>query len=301
MKKIRRNVFETNSSSSHAASIPKGNERFAANMEASQTGVLTLYAGDYNWEWYRYYTPEEKLRYLLTQASQDFMFEGNKYAQALISAYENATGITVLTMESEGSIDHESVGVGSDICMRPEEDITEFLFNNKSYIETGNDNDSVPARINSDIGMVEYCDDLIAKTDEVEGMLEFKIKIEKSEIGSTQIVFDNDIIFTDGNFDELKTRILKEGVLNNLSQRFYSVDVMEFNRNSGLRITENLSKKMDDPKADYVEKTEYGSILVSKELAKEIIQASIEFGLPAPIPQEFKNSVIETRKPRKRK
>jgi len=63
-KQIRNNVFETNSSSSHSLSIP-----FKEDLGKYDDRVFNneiVYFGEFGWEEETFYTPYEKLQYLIT-------------------------------------------------------------------------------------------------------------------------------------------------------------------------------------------------------------------------------------------
>lgn len=163
---IRRSVFETNSSSSHSLTV---RERDLADMPLSEAtlreGVLRVSPDDYGWEWKRYYLAENKLSYLLTYivgGDLDQSFWGaEEFTQQLCERYpqiaeicqliERHTGCRVEISGGEGSIDHESSHLGGE-ALENTQTLSNFLFSPYSYVETGNDNDSSPSSISTDMG-----------------------------------------------------------------------------------------------------------------------------------------------------
>ena len=68
MLSVRRNTFETNSSSSHSLTlIEDGYYTYDIEGEADyDNNTLVISLGEYGWEWVTYDTPIDRLRYLLT-------------------------------------------------------------------------------------------------------------------------------------------------------------------------------------------------------------------------------------------
>lgn len=177
MIKIRKNVFETNSSSSHSLTLDSDALLDATfDIKYLRLGVFELYPGDYNWEWYRYYTLEEKLRYIFTQLclsgsesdyyySNEDWFEYHPEGSALKKLYDLVllrTGVKLEFKRGEAQVDHQSVGTSLDL-FADDEKLEKLLFCYESYIETGNDNDGAPEQISSDSGTKEYFEHLLAK------------------------------------------------------------------------------------------------------------------------------------------
>lgn len=165
-RQIRKNVFETNSSSSHSLTLSPGDvvaQPFA--KEVLRKGSITLHKGEFGWEWHRYYGVEGKLKYLFTQLFSDDItdFATAEEATAALRAseprfdqlcrvVEDHTGVTVLAAPvSSGYIDHDSVGVGTEL-FNIDETLKNFLFSEKSCIETGNDNNGPSKLISTDRG-----------------------------------------------------------------------------------------------------------------------------------------------------
>lgn len=168
MLQIRKNVFETNSSSSHSLHVEPGDLVEAPlPQNVLRSGVLTLEPGEYGWEWHRYYSMTDKANYLLTQFAPDTTKYGTEPAEIakelrseipqldmLFTALEELTGVSIEVKRFSGYVDHDSVGVGRSLFGNLH-DLKSFLMSQSSYLETGNDNCSPPVRIDTDSGHSE--------------------------------------------------------------------------------------------------------------------------------------------------
>lgn len=158
-RKIRRNVFETNSSSSHSLTLSKDRMRdYSLAEEALKQGSMTVRVTDhFGWEWKRLYKPENKVAYLLSQVASYELNNGglrdNTEANDILSAVEEATGVDVhvLVDSDYAGIDHQSIGVGREL-LQDRETLLDFIFSRTAFIQTGNDNSHPPAMIETDIG-----------------------------------------------------------------------------------------------------------------------------------------------------
>lgn len=169
-------MFETNSSSSHSLTVSVGDVlQMPFTKEQLRDGVIYVDLGDYNWEWHRYYTPLNKIQYLLTQAllgsgeyggacvpdgeaaevTREVCAE-NERAAMLCEVVKAHTGCDLLFAPgSRGSVDHESVGNGMELFASTAE-LTQFIFSESSYIQTGNDNSGPGKCISTDRGDEHY-------------------------------------------------------------------------------------------------------------------------------------------------
>lgn len=167
MRTIRKNVFETNSSSSHSF-IHNG--YYPASDE-----YLEMEGREYNWEWLKYKTAEDRLCYMFTAAIDIFPLEAlQKYAENIVE-YFKGEGVEVdiewlddlylKTHYNNGDeidepyiahrlddfgIDHQSDAKHDKECEKlaksfanPEE-VWDFVMNDGNEIWTGNDNDYPP-------------------------------------------------------------------------------------------------------------------------------------------------------------
>lgn len=132
MKKIRRNIFETNSSSVHAIVITTNN-----NIEIPKDLPPTIELGttvDFGWEIVRYNDFPSKLQYLYNAC------ESCETYKPKLDAFLSEVGIEIVDY-APGYIDHgyDTVDflefVFSDI-----NNFKRYLFSPNSFIQTGNDN-----------------------------------------------------------------------------------------------------------------------------------------------------------------
>jgi hypothetical protein len=164
-KQIRKSVFETNSSSSHSLTMSPGDIVAQPFSDAVlRSGLLQVGVGEFGWTYERFYTAENKIRYLLTQITRGEVPESDDIAGSLRESYSSFnllcdvvkahTGVDIEVLPSSGYIDHESVGVGMEL-FQDEEKLKQFLFSADSYVETGNDNEEPPALMYTDRGSPE--------------------------------------------------------------------------------------------------------------------------------------------------
>lgn len=165
---IRKNVFETNSSSSHSLTMGSG---VLAPMPFTprelKEGVVKLCVGEYHWEWHRYYKARNKLNYLLTQVTDGCvpgdnaqqataqLLQNNPHVAMLAAAVKAHTGCDILVSPGEGGIDHQSARPEGDTGMELFQDegrLKSFIFDETAYLQTGNDNQPLPWAIDTDRG-----------------------------------------------------------------------------------------------------------------------------------------------------
>jgi len=131
MIKIRRNVFETNSSSMHSLSVI-GSDRMTTLT--SKDGIVVVGEGEFGWGYETLKTPTAKLSYLVTQYSGD-----EDMIDLIKEAVKDYTGLTLAVYESGGYIDHESEGMISEY-ITDKQSIIDLVFNEKNVIVIDNDN-----------------------------------------------------------------------------------------------------------------------------------------------------------------
>ena len=137
MIKVRRNVFETNSSSMHSLSVI-GSDRMTT-LE-SKDGVVVVSYGEFGWGYDSLTTPSEKLCYLVTQYS-----ESEDMLDKIKEAVFDYTGLKLIIYEpkdsfwEKGYIDHQSDGMISEY-ITDKQSIIDIVFNNKNVIIIDNDN-----------------------------------------------------------------------------------------------------------------------------------------------------------------
>ena len=173
-KQIRKGVFETNSSSTHAICI-------ATEDVLNIPSEIHFGFGDYGWECKKYSSMQDRVNYLYTALSYiDDINIITKYLTFIVNTL-NAHGVEDIEMDSfelsflewKGAIDYyirpsstddEWYGIDhggearefvNAVCA-DEDKLLHYLFSNKSYVETGNDNDNYGVEINVDYPHEEY-------------------------------------------------------------------------------------------------------------------------------------------------
>lgn len=143
MKKIRKSVFETNSSSTHSISISDSG-KINPNSLFVDNGICKIYTRDFGWEEKVYYDTPTKAAYCLTYIKN----YNCKYIlkEMLIKVIKEVTGANkVVFVKSNskynpwGYIDHQSLEVCEEV-FNSEEDLKSFIFNENSFLKTDNDN-----------------------------------------------------------------------------------------------------------------------------------------------------------------
>lgn len=135
MKIIRKNVFETNSSSTHVISITK-------HGKYQMPKHIDFKLGEFGWDYKVYRDTADKASYLYTILEYSDVKENcidiiKKYLDKENIAYTFET-----RTDESGYVDHGVYGL--EIVMnilKSKEKLFNFLFDNKSYITTGNDNE----------------------------------------------------------------------------------------------------------------------------------------------------------------
>ena len=175
MKQIRKNVFETNSSSTHSVSISNKNSTYYGSTVLDTfidkcDNKAHVKFGEFGWEIESYNLPYNKLQYIVTMLVETegsdiscvedlFETDGFKLINDAVADYCNCDGIwidddmkmdsytwdgkTHYYIEHEGYIDHQSHEDYSsvqdfldDYCLN----ITQFIFDGGVTVHTDNDN-----------------------------------------------------------------------------------------------------------------------------------------------------------------
>lgn len=153
---IRKNVFETNSSSTHAVSIFRG-----SNYSIPEKIVIR--PGEFGWDCETFSDPESKLAYLYTWIlNKCKSYEYNEVTEKIDDHYDYKklkdyqyriksklleAGVKEVEFEKcngwfeDGYIDHSEDLYNEDLEAILEDYFEDYVFNYASYIETGNDND----------------------------------------------------------------------------------------------------------------------------------------------------------------
>ena len=142
MKQIRKNVFETNSSSCHSLVISKDNygpEHIPAylNFNADK---------DYGWERSCYSSTEDKASYLYTAMLDcDMGAQAKEFKRKLEEDFKIKIFVPDYKRETSKSVDHagELIPFINEI-LEDDDKLKRFLFDPRSCIYTGNDNSCDP-------------------------------------------------------------------------------------------------------------------------------------------------------------
>ena len=145
MKITRKSVFETNSSSTHSISINSTDFLFDS-IKPDKDGNIILRGGQFGWEWKRFDSPLVKANYCAVDAANN-----PEKTAMLIDVIKKHTGaknivfamITQWDSPDWSYIDHQSDG-RANLAFIDEETLKNFIFNRKSYLFTGNDNERPP-------------------------------------------------------------------------------------------------------------------------------------------------------------
>ncbi len=147
MKNIRHSVFETNSSSSHSISISEECDGVLDTIEPDDVGDVVLTGGEFGWAWERFNDAMTKANYCAVYAKE----YGGSDLEMLKEVIREHTGAkaVVIAVDTDwhghnySYIDHESACVPAE-AFSSKETLKNFIFNPKSYMFTGNDNETSP-------------------------------------------------------------------------------------------------------------------------------------------------------------
>lgn len=140
-KQIRRNVFETNSSSTHSLTIGNGNKEFP---ELNENGNIEISLSQYGWEKDEYYGLNDRVSYVFSYLYNHR--EGEEYSNIeytelynkLIEYIKEQTGAN--DIEFTGCDDYCYVDHGSEHMQMDFEWLIDFMFNSGGFFTTDNNN-----------------------------------------------------------------------------------------------------------------------------------------------------------------
>ena len=155
MKKIRRYIFETNSSSSHSLAFSKKNRGYSYELPVDEDGVLTIPFGEFGWGPDVLKTPIDKLSYYVTDNYMDGIdadkdwedvveeLKEKDWVRELIDMIKtNCPYVKEVTFEKSdsydpfGYVDHQSCGTSHEDDISAEE----LIFSNDVIIIIDNNN-----------------------------------------------------------------------------------------------------------------------------------------------------------------
>lgn len=145
MKNIR-HLFETNSSSSHSITINNDTNLFTSILP-DKDGNITLEGGEFGWEVEKYRDALTKSNYCAVFASGDEKM--TEMLKQVISKQTGAKNVIILADTDDykskysSYIDHQSARYEGGACLEAfesEDNLRNFIFNNKSVLYIDNDN-----------------------------------------------------------------------------------------------------------------------------------------------------------------
>jgi hypothetical protein len=145
LKKIRQNVFETNSSSSHSISISEKNDSDLMDntLIPNEDGNIILLGGEFGWDIEDFHDAQTKASYMAIYATEWAREECEEFTKILKDVIQKQTGCkeVIFKLGGDSYIDHQSVDSEDYhyVFYNPEE-LRQFIFNKESYLHTDNDN-----------------------------------------------------------------------------------------------------------------------------------------------------------------
>lgn len=137
--KIRQNVFETNSSSSHSITmVPSLASNLYDTILPDDDGKIVLEGGEFGWAWVTFNDPLTKANYCAVDVA-----ENQVRLDKLFKVIKDHTGAKEVVFLNKGYIDHQSVGTSSE-AFESDETLKNFIFNRECTLQTGNDNSDPP-------------------------------------------------------------------------------------------------------------------------------------------------------------
>lgn len=153
IKKIRRDLFETNSSSTHSICI-------ALEDKLEFPKEINFKFGEFGWKYTTFDSMEDKASYLYTGLYNNDRHEDIANIVKILESKDITITCEKVKKDSwaeSGYIDHsdELTEFLNAICEN-EENLLSFLFSPLSFINSGNDNDIMDISINVDYNHLEF-------------------------------------------------------------------------------------------------------------------------------------------------
>ena len=146
-RQIRRNTFETNSSSVHTLAFDKSGRK-PSILPLNTNNEVVVYMREFGKDFRYYTTQEEKLSYLITcckYIARGFdnesiydTYEFKKIRDVLIDYIPGCTGVEICGFYDDGAIDHQSQPYGDFeiINIYDDDQIIDFIFNDYVMLKT---------------------------------------------------------------------------------------------------------------------------------------------------------------------
>ena len=150
MKTIRKNCFETNSSSTHSLCITTEDKYL--QLIPNSDGSIILNGGEFGWGWDKFNDPLTKANY----CALDNLHNPHRL-ELLKKVLKKETGANEILINisddwnssTSSYIDHEGHGTSVDAFLN-EETLKKFIFGENSWLYIGNDNSNPPNKFYDD-------------------------------------------------------------------------------------------------------------------------------------------------------
>lgn len=165
MFSIRRNTFETNSSSSHSISLLPNYKDIEYDYTLisdcdTDPDYLHISVGEYGWEWVTYDTPTERLKYIVTQIAyscgacvwcdneseednqnaHEVLYDNYDFKKIVDAVVSNTDYKGIIVDCLEGYVDHQSCMCLDEMLWAVDAQSVEDLIFGPVKSRTGNDN-----------------------------------------------------------------------------------------------------------------------------------------------------------------
>lgn len=141
MLQVRKNVFETNSSSTHSISLGEGDYIFDTSLTPSESGYVEIYGDEFGWEQATYNSACVKASYSLVYCLNWSYENKDKHLQMLIDVITEQTDCVGVKWVDDGYIDHQSAESNQlDYLFEDKKTLRRFIFDKQSVLVTDNDN-----------------------------------------------------------------------------------------------------------------------------------------------------------------
>ena len=163
MKKIRKGVFETNSSSVHSICITKNNKDLLKNAPKE----LYFNHGDYGWDKNTYHDMQNKANYLYQAICDICLYSVRDKYSYLNKISKILMKYDIMPIFSDKDVDEDGFDIGyvdhpyelidwvESLC-RSERKLLRYLFSEESFVITGNDNSDHDVSIKVNYKHEEY-------------------------------------------------------------------------------------------------------------------------------------------------
>jgi hypothetical protein len=179
MNNIRSNVFETNSSSTHSISIDCSSpDEMLQTILPDENGIISLTGGQFGREWKRYNDCLTKANY----SAIDCLSNDPEKMQSFINIIKRHTGAKEVVLDinlSVSYIDHGYLRVSKDV-LYDENKLINFIFNPKSWLFLGNDNEDPPTNFYNGNKEIKYKYEL--KVEGINEVMKFTSKPNRVKI-----------------------------------------------------------------------------------------------------------------------